>query len=73
MYVRLHGTPRRYYSAYSSDDLRQLAHWLEDAGPRTRIVVFDNTATSAATRNALELQSLLAPGSGQAPEPGGIR
>lgn len=73
VYVRLHGTPRRYYSAYSSDDLRQLAHWLEDAGPRTRIVVFDNTATSAATRNALELRSLLTPADGQAPEPGGVR
>lgn len=57
-YVRLHGTPRRYYSAYSSADLAELAAWLEDA-PEHAIVIFDNTASSAGVRNALELRELI--------------
>jgi len=59
VYVRLHGTPRRYYSAYTHADLVQLADWLRRASPGSRFVVFDNTATTAATLNALELTSLL--------------
>lgn len=57
-YVRLHGTPRRYYSAYSSDDLAALAAWLPGAGS-PRIVIFDNTASAAGIRNALELIDLV--------------
>ena len=57
-YVRLHGAPRRYYSAYSTADLIDLATWLHDA-PAPSIVVFDNTASSAGVRNALELTELL--------------
>lgn len=59
VYVRLHGSPRRYFSAYSSDQLRSLASWLQDLPGRPRYVVFDNTGSAAATRNALELRSLL--------------
>lgn len=58
-YVRLHGTPRRYYSAYSSADLTTLAAWLH-ASPPPAIAVFDNTASSAGVRNALELIELMA-------------
>lgn len=61
VYVRLHGTPRKYYSAYSSDDLVRLADFLRAQTRRARFAVFDNTATSAGMRNALELQTLLAP------------
>jgi len=57
-YVRLHGTPRRYYSAYSATDLATLADWLGGA-PDPVIVIFDNTASSAGVRNALELEELL--------------
>jgi len=56
-YVRLHGTPRRYYSAYSSTDLAELAQWLTGA-TAPAIVIFDNTASSAGVRNALELTAL---------------
>lgn len=59
VYVRLHGTPRRYYSAYSSGQLRQLAAFLRADARRERFVVFDNTAGSAAVRNAAELLALL--------------
>lgn len=57
-YVRLHGTPRRYYSAYSSADLATLATWIGDA-PSPAIVIFDNTASNAGVRNALELRDLM--------------
>ncbi|MFM9134188.1 MAG: DUF72 domain-containing protein [bacterium] len=69
VYVRLHGTPRRYYSSYSSEDLRRLADWLDRTRTGTRIVVFDNTATSAATRNALELRGLLSAEPSGSPAP----
>jgi uncharacterized protein YecE (DUF72 family) len=58
-YVRLHGTPRRYYSAYSTADLTSLSQWLRmESSPS--IVIFDNTASSAGVRNAVELSELLA-------------
>jgi uncharacterized protein YecE (DUF72 family) len=58
-YVRLHGTPRRYYSAYSSADLTSLSEWLRTESSPS-IVIFDNTASSAGVRNAIELSELLA-------------
>ena len=58
-YVRLHGTPRRYRSPYSEDQLQALADWIgHSAAPAC--VVFDNTAGPAGVANALRLQSLLA-------------
>jgi uncharacterized protein YecE (DUF72 family) len=56
-YWRLHGSPRVYYSDY---DDRALAGWREAIG-RTDApawCVFDNTASGAATRNALALAEL---------------
>jgi len=58
-YVRLHGTPRRYYSAYSTADLTSLSEWLRTVSSPS-IVIFDNTASSAGVRNAIELSELLA-------------
>ena len=58
-YVRLHGTPRRYYSAYSTADLTTLSEWLRTALSPS-IVIFDNTASSAGVRNAIELSEMLA-------------
>ncbi len=55
-YYRLHGSPRTYYTPYSSEYLAQLAHALT----ADTWVVFDNTASGAAVHNALELQSSLA-------------
>lgn len=60
VYVRLHGTPRKYYSSYSAEDLERLVAFLSGHADRRRYVVFDNTAGSAGVRNALELQRLLA-------------
>jgi uncharacterized protein YecE (DUF72 family) len=60
LYVRLHGAPRKYYSSYSAQDLGRLAGLLAENGGRRRFVVFDNTASSAGVRNALELQRMVA-------------
>ena len=59
LYLRLHGSPRGYYSSYSSEDLRRLADFLAGHEKRRRYVVFDNTAGPAGVRNALELQGLV--------------
>lgn len=59
IYIRLHGAPRRYYSSYGNDQLLQLAEFLRLNPLRRRFVVFDNTASSAGVRNALEMTSLL--------------
>ena len=58
-YVRLHGAPRRYYSAYSAEQLSQLAGFLHRDQRRDHFIVFDNTASSAGVRNALELRGLV--------------
>jgi uncharacterized protein YecE (DUF72 family) len=61
LYIRLHGSPRRYYSAYSDAQLAQLAEFLRLNPKRQRFVVFDNTASNAGVRNALHLRQLVAP------------
>lgn len=55
VYVRLHGSPRMYYSAYSQHVLDRLADrlMLESAVADTVWCIFDNTAAGAATENAL--------------------
>lgn len=56
VYFRLHGSPRRYYSAYSEDYLVRLAADLRLAATSaTAWCIFDNTASGAALANALEL------------------
>jgi len=59
LYVRLHGTPRKYYSSYSGEDLKRLAEFIAGHKERRRYVIFDNTAGPAGVRNALELQGLV--------------
>jgi uncharacterized protein YecE (DUF72 family) len=56
-YIRLHGSPRIYYSAYDGDYLRSVAAWLAD---RDGWCIFDNTASGAAILNALQLMKLQA-------------
>ena len=57
VYVRLHGSPRMYYSAYGQPVLDRLANrlMLESAVADTVWCIFDNTASGAATENALYL------------------
>lgn len=56
-YVRLHGSPRMYYSSYSDDYLAQMAQAMRDhtAAGQEAWCVFDNTAGQAAVSNGLTL------------------
>lgn len=60
-YVRLHGSPVMYYSAYTEDYLDRLAATLDAQAQGGRQVwcVFDNTANGAAVPNALALLARL--------------
>ena len=60
-YYRLHGSPDMYRSTYSEEYLASLASRLceEVAAGRAIWCIFDNTTLGAATRNALDLRSLL--------------
>ncbi|AHY43525.1 DUF72 domain-containing protein [Stutzerimonas decontaminans] len=60
-YYRLHGSPRIYHSAYSAEWLERLAGELR-ACARSGVpcwCIFDNTASGAATENALAVQAML--------------
>ena len=59
-YLRLHGSPRMYYSAYSGDHLAAIEAQLRDgsAQPGEQWCMFDNTTLGAATGNALELMAV---------------
>ena len=61
VYVRLHGSPRMYYSAYPRETLARLADRIamELTAGRTVWCMFDNTASGAAVHDALALQALL--------------
>jgi len=54
VYRRLHGSPRMYYSGYTSDDLTRLADGMRDC-PCETWCIFDNTALGEATHDALDL------------------
>ena len=62
-YYRLHGSPKMYYSAYSSEYLKRLSEKITsaDAASAEAWCVFDNTAGYASWNNASELQRLLSP------------
>jgi uncharacterized protein YecE (DUF72 family) len=63
LYYRLHGSPKMYYSAYTSGYLQRLSEQITSADATSKEVwcVFDNTARYASWKNALELQRLLSP------------
>ena len=62
VYLRLHGSPRIYYSGYPAATLEALARRLRQAGDAGSDCwcVFDNTAAGLAIPDALTLQALLA-------------
>jgi uncharacterized protein YecE (DUF72 family) len=60
IYYRLHGSPKKYYSAYSEDYVEALARRLAAASSLALTwCIFDNTARGAATQNALAVLSQL--------------
>ena len=56
VYFRLHGSPRKYFSAYDTDFLDRLFLQMQALAANARVwYIFDNTGFGAATQNALEL------------------
>ena len=59
-YFRLHGSPRKYWSRYSEDDIAALSANVRGAAAAEEVwCVFDNTASGAAIENAWELRERL--------------
>ena len=58
VYFRWHGSPRPYFSAYSGEQLEQLAVKLSRSTVETWCI-FDNTGSGAAAGNALDLREFL--------------
>lgn len=58
-YYRLHGSPRLYHSPYGADWLATLATRLVEETAVPSWCIFDNTASGAATADALALGRLL--------------
>jgi uncharacterized protein YecE (DUF72 family) len=58
LYLRLHGSPKIYYSNYEPEDLARYADMLRQA-PDDSWCIFDNTASGAALVNALDMLDLL--------------
>jgi len=59
-YLRLHGSPRIYYSAYDASFLRELGARLDVMQATSEVwCIFDNTAHGAALENVLDLRSQL--------------
>jgi uncharacterized protein YecE (DUF72 family) len=61
VYLRLHGSPRVYYSSYAPEIIEALARRIALAlQSRQRVwCIFDNTASGAATHDALALEAAL--------------
>jgi uncharacterized protein YecE (DUF72 family) len=56
VYYRLHGSPKMYYSAYPDEYLQALTGTLVGAAKSADVwCIFDNTAASAATGDALDI------------------
>jgi uncharacterized protein YecE (DUF72 family) len=58
-YYRLHGSPRMYYSSYSTDAITALRKQLERDDADEKWCIFDNTASGAAASDALALQKAI--------------
>src|ERR1700736_3837326 len=61
VYLRLHGSPRIYYSAYPAEELQRITGILKEKADLgiSSWCIFDNTALGAATVDALAVGSQL--------------
>ena len=57
-YVRLHGTPRLFYSEYGDEDLRNMMQQLGRLKLNDAFVYFNNTASPAGILNALAVRRM---------------
>ena len=59
-YFRLHGSPRKYWSRYDTNDIATVAMTVHSIATGAEVwCVFDNTASGAAIENAWELRERL--------------
>ncbi len=57
-YFRLHGSPRTYHSSYTDEFLSRISVQVKKLARKAKVwCVFDNTASGAATINAIELKT----------------
>jgi uncharacterized protein YecE (DUF72 family) len=59
VYYRLHGSPRTYRSSYDDGRIEGIAARLAAAGDPPAWCIFDNTASAAATADALKLAAMV--------------
>ena len=59
VYMRMHGAPRIYYSSYDQQAIDRLAVKLAQPAARQGWCIFDNTASGAASANAVEFRGVL--------------
>lgn len=59
IYYRLHGSPKIYYSEYSTEFLKNLSKEIKNNNAKDTVVIFDNTASGAGIKNAIELKKLI--------------
>ncbi len=60
LYIRLHGNPQLFYSAYTTEEMTDLATIIRKATTKKIVIYLNNTASTAGILNALELKKLLA-------------
>jgi uncharacterized protein YecE (DUF72 family) len=58
VYLRLHGSPRMYYSSYEDAFLERIASLIAKQSSATVWCIFDNTVLGHATANALQLSHI---------------
>ena len=59
VYVRLHGSPKIYYSAYSAEQIAATAEQLRGVSAEECWCIYDNTTLGEATGQALDLRRLI--------------
>lgn len=74
VYCRWHGAPRTYWSSYEDAWLQERASSMQRWPPGTDCwAIFDNTASGAATPNALAYSALMGGSAGRLPGPSSSR
>lgn len=57
-YIRMHGNPKLFYSEYTKENIETLYHEINDVGFKEAYIYFNNTASTAAIINALQLKTI---------------
>ena len=59
-YIRMHGNPQLFHSAYTKEEVETLYHQVTHIGFKEVFIYFNNTASTAAIINALQLKAIVA-------------